>query len=394
MYTLSDNQVDYILNDIRARGVELEDLQYNLLDHICCIIEKNLGENGDFESFYQKTIKTFYKDALWEIEEETISLLIFKHYYTMKKLMIGSGVLSVLALTVGIFFKYMYWPGATMLVSLGIIGGSLLFLPLLFTLKSKEQQNTKDKIVMGIGALGVILVSMSFLFKVLHWPYSIQMMYLSAAIMLLIFLPIYFFSGIRRPETKLNTITTSMLVMLVYGLLFMMVRTPYSMIHGDLKAQQELGINMEILSNERRLSAGQKDLLTPEIRELNDQLDQICEESKTYIFWRDFPVDTMATSHYRGFDHNRKLLTDPFNRDETIQEKLDKLADLVTKYNLELSKTGNKKLSRIRVKATLLDNTMEGTALLSNMSVMNQLTQIQMFVLQNRRTLLAMKQKN
>lgn len=64
MYQLSDKQIDHILNDIGARGVEMESLQQNLLDHICCIIENNLEENGDFESFYKKTIQTFYKDAL------------------------------------------------------------------------------------------------------------------------------------------------------------------------------------------------------------------------------------------------------------------------------------------------------------------------------------------
>ena len=44
MYYLSDQQIEYILNDIRRNGVEMEDLQLNLLDHICCIIEQNLEE--------------------------------------------------------------------------------------------------------------------------------------------------------------------------------------------------------------------------------------------------------------------------------------------------------------------------------------------------------------
>ena len=75
MYRISDQQIDYILNDFRARGVEMESLQENLLDHICCIIEQELEANGDFERFYSTTIKTFYKNELKEIEEETISLL-------------------------------------------------------------------------------------------------------------------------------------------------------------------------------------------------------------------------------------------------------------------------------------------------------------------------------
>src|ERR1700740_3220546 len=95
MSRLSDEQIDFILNDIGARGVEMESLQQNLLDHICCIIEQDLEPDGDFEAFYASTIKTFYKYELWEIEEETIHVLTFKNYYTMKKAMIVSGTFSV-----------------------------------------------------------------------------------------------------------------------------------------------------------------------------------------------------------------------------------------------------------------------------------------------------------
>ncbi len=63
----------------------MEDLQLNLLDHICCIIEQNLKEGDDFEDFYQKTVKQFCKHQLWEIEEETIILLTIKNYNVMKK---------------------------------------------------------------------------------------------------------------------------------------------------------------------------------------------------------------------------------------------------------------------------------------------------------------------
>ena len=105
MYCINDKQIDYILNDIRARGVEMESLQQDILDHVCCIIEQHLEENGDFESFYSSTIKTFYKNELKEIEEETISLLINKHFYTMKKVMIYSGIISASLLSIGIVLK-------------------------------------------------------------------------------------------------------------------------------------------------------------------------------------------------------------------------------------------------------------------------------------------------
>jgi hypothetical protein len=85
MYRVTDAQIEYILNDIKQRGVEMEDLQQNLLDHVCCMLEQNCKNEKDFETEYQNTIKQFFKTELWEIEEETILLLKYKHYYKMKR---------------------------------------------------------------------------------------------------------------------------------------------------------------------------------------------------------------------------------------------------------------------------------------------------------------------
>lgn len=223
MYCLTDKQIDFILNDIRAHGVEMEDLQNNLLDHICCVIEQNLEENGDFENFYRKTIRSFYKHELWEIEEETISLVIFKNYYTMKKVMIGSGLISTVFMISGIIFKFMHLPGAAIQIILGIGIASLIFLPLMFILKIKEQSKTRDKAVIGIGTLSGILFSMGVLFKVMHWPYANVMGMFAVLMMLLIFLPVYFFTGIRNPDTKVNTIVSSVIIVMACCLILTLV---------------------------------------------------------------------------------------------------------------------------------------------------------------------------
>ena len=147
MYCLSDKQIDYILNDIGARGVEMESLQQNLVDHVCCIIEQNLEVNGDFENFYQKTIQTFYKDALWEIEEETLLLLTYKNYYTMKKIMIMSGAISAITLLTGSILKIMHWQGAGFFIFIAMILSSLIFLPLFFLFKKNLFSNKLSRYI-------------------------------------------------------------------------------------------------------------------------------------------------------------------------------------------------------------------------------------------------------
>lgn len=224
MYRISDEQVDYILDDLVHRGIDREDLQLNLLDHICCIIERELAEHDDFERFYEATVRRFYRRELREIEEETTNLLTFKNYYAMRKTLIVSGIVSVGAFVAGSFFKFMYWPGASVLLALGITTFSLLFLPLLFVLKAREARTSGDKVVTGIAVLTGTLFSLAILFIVQHWPGANVLLFGSIGIAAFVLLPAYFFTGIRRPETKLNTIIMSIILVGIIGLQFTLTR--------------------------------------------------------------------------------------------------------------------------------------------------------------------------
>ncbi len=241
MYRLNESQVDFILNDIRARGVDMEDLQYNLLDHICCIIEQNLEPGGNFEDFYRETIPKFYKHELWEVEEETILLLTFKHYYSMKKIMYVSGMSASFLMIAGIIFKFMHWPGAAVMLVLSIPVISLVFLPLFFILKVREKQDVRDKMMTGVGAIPAIFISMGTLFKIMHWPGANVLGGIAIAIMV-VFIPVYFFTGIRKPEKKADTIVTSILMVIGTGLFLTLLnaRPSSSIEHTSMLADEDL----------------------------------------------------------------------------------------------------------------------------------------------------------
>ena len=138
----------------------------------------------------------------------------------MKKIMILSGTFSAVALSIGIILKYMHQPGASLLITLGIGAASLLFLPVMFMLKIKEQQKTRDKILLGLGSLSAITIALGILFKIMHWPYANMLGLASPIVLGCVYLPLYFFTGIRHAETKVNTIVTSVLIILGCGLFF------------------------------------------------------------------------------------------------------------------------------------------------------------------------------
>ena len=103
MYCLSDQEVDFILKDIIACGIITEDIQNNLLDHICIIIEQNLGQNDDFKEFYFSVIKTFYRHDLSEIEEQTRILSNYKKHLVFNRMQF---FLLVFSIFIGPFIAY------------------------------------------------------------------------------------------------------------------------------------------------------------------------------------------------------------------------------------------------------------------------------------------------
>lgn len=268
MYRISDEQIDYILNDIRRGGIETEDLQLNLLDHICCIIERELEAGGDFEQFYSATARRFYKNSLREIEEETTNLLTFKNYYSMKKVLIGSGAFAAFTLIAGSFFKVQHWPGASVLLTVGIGTFTLMFLPLLAILKTKEASNTRDKIVLTLACLLGITFSLALLFIVQHWPGANIFMFGSMILSAFVLLPIYFFTGIRRPETKLNTILVSILLVGFTG-------TQFALMNVRPGRTQEQERVQAYMNNEDLLKAMQPANPSPQAVQINSLSEQV-----------------------------------------------------------------------------------------------------------------------
>ncbi len=217
MYSINDEQIDYILNDIRRRGVEMEDLQYNLLDHICCIVEQNLESGGNFEDFYSKTIPKFFKHELWEIEEETILLLTYKNYYTMKKAMIYGGVISLSLIALGTVFKIFHWPGAAPALLLGFFILCFMFFPSALYLNYTAQRK-------GLGTnlsafAGGTILMLGVLFKVMHWPGTPMLLILGFGILLGILVPLLLFTKLREniPAKEKTTYTIGALGLIAFG---------------------------------------------------------------------------------------------------------------------------------------------------------------------------------
>lgn len=220
MYKVTDEQIDFILDNIKTNGVTIEDLQYNLLDHICCIVEDEMPEGEDFYKFYENVMPRFFDKELKEIEQETNNLLTFKNYYAMKNTLKISGIISAVFTLLGATFKTMHWPGAGVLIVVGGLLFSLVFLPLMIVLKFKDEESKTDKWVFAFGFLMAMGAATGVIFKVMHWPYANLLMRWSTTFFLFGYVPLYYITRIRRPEIKFNTTINAVLMMACGGMMY------------------------------------------------------------------------------------------------------------------------------------------------------------------------------
>ena len=127
---LTTDQIDFIASDIQDRGVSFDELAESLLDHICCSIESSPEQN--FDKAYQKALAAFGEEGLLKTQRRTEYLLIHKRNHQMKKTMFILGYIAVILSTTGLLFKIMHWPGANVMLIMGIAVLNFGFLPMYF----------------------------------------------------------------------------------------------------------------------------------------------------------------------------------------------------------------------------------------------------------------------
>ena len=392
MYCITEQQITFILNDIKEKGVEMEDLQLNLLDHVCCIIENELEANGDFEQFYFATIKTLYKKSIGKYEVETNSLVNYKNYYVMKKVMMMSGIISAALFSLGIAFKFLHWPGASVCIVLGVGILSLVFLPLVLTLKVKEKQSTRDKFLLSMGMLSAVCMILSILFRSMHWPGSLYLGYLTIILLILVYLPVHLTFGIKNPDTKVNTVVTSVLLVIGCCLWLTLVVSPKGLQMQGVRNTQSIIRNNELLQQEQHqiseLIKSHKS--TSPLLEQGEKINALCNDIVESLAQHNTGLKTYnLVLEQKDVSINDTYFNDFLNEIPEAENKLNALRKLSIQYNTEQLKYGEK-LSPIPLTQNILESS-NGRHSVKVMQAFTDLFQIQMFILQNERRLLSAK---
>lgn len=285
----------------------------------------------------------------------------------MKKVMLMSGASSVTAFIIGTVFKIMHWPGASILLVLAIVTFSLVFLPIVYFMKSKEATDNRQKAVVALACLTGTVFSLGILFTIMHWP-GANVLGLSA-ILLATFglLPLYFFTGIRHPETKMNTIMVSIMLTGVIGLMFAMVnlrqRIPLAQARMDNYLQMEALLNSVSYDDNTPTDSLTKDVIAT------------CEAIKSMVL--------QNAIHAPALPAGKKPLIregspgDDFYGDGAGVKLVQQLRDAVSRYNAAQTNPAN----RIPTTYSVLESELSNLGYdYSNLLLLSSVTQLQLAV--------------
>jgi hypothetical protein len=235
-----DDNLERIKTDLARLGITYDRLMEDLLDHVCCLVEEEMNRGVDFESSYDHVLGAIGETQLKDIQHRTL-LNLDKKFQRMKNFTYLFGLSSALLTIVGAFFKRMHWPAAGILITVGIALVVLVFLPLYFVTNHREQVEKKNPIYAIVGYLTLALLLTSALFKIMHWPGTSIMIQVGVGFLVIGFIPLYVVNVFQRSGKEKVRLPYVVMFLVGISLVMMITNVRMSKYTIDLYQEEALG---------------------------------------------------------------------------------------------------------------------------------------------------------
>ena len=150
MPELTIYDIDRIAGEVRSQEIIFPHLADELIDHICCDVEQEMDNGLAFNEAYARVRQMITKRRLKEIQEETLYATDSK-YRIMKTTMKFSAVAGTILFGVAAMFKIQHWPAAGIMLTLGALILTFLFMPSALGVLRKESRS-RIRLVLFISA--------------------------------------------------------------------------------------------------------------------------------------------------------------------------------------------------------------------------------------------------
>ncbi|MEM9675400.1 MAG: hypothetical protein AAF992_22605 [Bacteroidota bacterium] len=200
---LSDEQVEQIRGDIEYSNLSIQMVKDDLLDHFCCVVEDGLEQGYPFDRAYRQAWKRISPNGLDEIQEETMYLLNASKIIVMKQVMYSIGLIASICISIGWMMTLLHLPGGGNLFTYGFLGFTMIFLPMFALDRYKasvgKAMSVRWKIILGF--VSALITGLSVFFKLMHWPGAAMLLAIGVILFSVGFLPFLFF-GMYKKEVE------------------------------------------------------------------------------------------------------------------------------------------------------------------------------------------------
>ena len=136
----------------------------------------------------------------------------------MKKATLTLGVISSIIFVLGVLLKWQHWPGAGIALLISIILFAFGYSPLLMVDRNSYAKNSNQKLINLAVLIAMIVVSVSFLFKAMHWPGAgVGVVVGNLALILIVPLLFYRASKESEPVPRMNYYNEAVILLFLVG---------------------------------------------------------------------------------------------------------------------------------------------------------------------------------
>lgn len=201
MLALSIVQIEIIATEVYKAGLTLPHLQEEMIDHLCCEVEKAMEKGMEFEQAFDTiTITTGVKE-LKKVQEDTI-LLIDKKYKIMKTTMKVFGIASLSLIAIGTILRLLHWPMGNyfFLIGFPLLGG--IFIPSLIWVMKKESKLKEKTLLYITGGIGGMALFFGVFSSLLGMPFAEFLLISGCFLLGLILPPLVLISLLKKTSDK------------------------------------------------------------------------------------------------------------------------------------------------------------------------------------------------
>lgn len=316
MAELSAKEFSRLNMEIEQSGLTYTELQEELMDHLCCDVEAKMDEGIEFVKALEEVKKEMGKDGIRQVQEDTL-LLINQKYRMMKKFMYILGTVAPSLVIIGTIFKLQHWPGASILLTLGLVLLALVYIPVFVSIKIRDTREEGKKVNKGIYYIGMvagIVFILGALFKIMHWPGAGFMITLSGLFAAVVFIPLLVVNALRDKENQVQSFTLLIFVLSAIAIIFMSfaLRVSKSVMDSFVLAANDNQSTIEVLHKSNELLAARIDEISA------DELVPLSEFTEKANKLDAFINETMELMIVEVHDKNSEAIDNEGNIDFSL----------------------------------------------------------------------------